>query len=40
MTDPMRNQYLALPPSGKGPGVVVLHAWWGLTMSPARFVTG
>jgi carboxymethylenebutenolidase len=30
MTDPMRNQYLALPPSGKGPGVVVLHAWWGL----------
>ena len=23
--------YLALPPSGSGPGVVVLHAWWGLT---------
>jgi len=23
--------YLALPPSGKGAGVLVLHAWWGLT---------
>lgn len=23
--------YLALPPAGTGPGVLVLHAWWGLT---------
>jgi carboxymethylenebutenolidase len=23
--------YLALPPAGEGPGLVVLHAWWGLT---------
>jgi carboxymethylenebutenolidase len=30
MTENLRNQYLAVPPSGKGAGVLVLHAWWGL----------
>lgn len=24
------NVYIALPPSGKGTGVLVIHAWWGL----------
>jgi carboxymethylenebutenolidase len=24
------NGYVALPPTGTGPGVLVLHAWWGL----------
>ena len=22
--------YLALPPSGRGPGVIVVQEWWGL----------
>lgn len=25
------NAYLAVPRQGSGPGVLVLHAWWGLT---------
>ena len=31
-TDPMTTapHYLALPKSGAGPGVLVLHSWWGL----------
>ncbi|HET8579943.1 MAG TPA: dienelactone hydrolase family protein [Nitrospiraceae bacterium] len=30
MTRPEPEGFLALPPAGKGPGVLVLHAWWGL----------
>ena len=30
MTKPSTSSHIALPQSGKGPGVLVLHAWWGL----------
>jgi carboxymethylenebutenolidase len=30
-TGKTRDAYLAFPPDGSGPGVLVLHAWWGLT---------
>ena len=30
MTEQTHSYYLALPRSGKGTGVLVLHAWWGL----------
>lgn len=30
MTQPQPVGFLAVPPAGKGPGVLVLHAWWGL----------
>ncbi len=31
VSDRTINAYLALPEQGEGPGVLVLHAWWGLT---------
>ena len=30
MTQSQPDGFLAVPPTGKGPGVLVLHAWWGL----------
>ena len=30
MTQPQPEGFLAVPSTGKGPGVLVLHAWWGL----------
>jgi carboxymethylenebutenolidase len=31
--------FLAVPPTGKGPGVLVLHAWWGLNGTIKGFCT-
>ncbi len=31
--------YLAVPPAGKGNGVLVLHAWWGLNATIKAFCT-
>ena len=30
MTDTQPDGFLSIPPNGKGHGVLVLHAWWGL----------
>jgi carboxymethylenebutenolidase len=30
MTSSQYQGYIAVPPIGKGPGILVLHAWWGL----------
>jgi dienelactone hydrolase len=38
MVNPIQpDGYLAVPPAGKGPGVLVLQAWWGLNDSIKEF---
>jgi carboxymethylenebutenolidase len=37
MTDHQPQGYLATAPTGKGPGVLVLHAWWGLNDTAKAF---
>jgi carboxymethylenebutenolidase len=39
MTHSQPQGFLALPPAGKGPGVLVLHAWWGLNDAMKAFCT-
>ena len=39
MAYPQPQGFLAVPPSGKGPGVLVLHAWWGLNDTVKAFCT-
>ena len=33
MPHPQPDGYLAVPPTGTGPGVLVLHAWGGVTVA-------
>jgi carboxymethylenebutenolidase len=39
MTNPQPQGFLAVPPTGKGSGVLVLHAWWGLNDTLKSFCT-
>jgi carboxymethylenebutenolidase len=39
MTQPQPLGFLAVPPTGSGPGVLVLHAWWGLNDTLKSFCT-
>ncbi len=39
MQDGQLDGYLAIPPAGKGSGVLVLHAWWGLNATMRAFCT-
>ena len=39
MTNSQPQGFLAVPPTGQGPGVLVLHAWWGLNDTIKSFCT-
>jgi carboxymethylenebutenolidase len=39
MTQTQPQGFLAIPPAGKGSGVLVLHAWWGLNDTIKAFCT-
>lgn len=39
MSTTQPDGYLAMPPSGKGSAVLVLHAWWGLNHTLKAFCT-
>jgi carboxymethylenebutenolidase len=39
MTHSQPQGFLAVPPAGNGPGVLVLHAWWGLNDTMKAFCT-
>ena len=39
MTRSQPEGFLAVPPAGNGPGVLVLHAWWGLNETIKDFCT-